>query len=66
MCYNDVQRRHSKFNVKETRAITKYNLCYCWIQQVCLDVPKPMDMNQYWIKRLEVSAYAYSANLCLS
>lgn len=45
--------------------MTKYNLCYCWIQQICLDVPKPMDINQYWIKRLEVSAYAYSANLLM-
>lgn len=41
----------------------QYNLSYCWIQQICLDVPKPMDMNQYWIKRSEMLAYAYSTTL---
>ena len=52
-----------KIQCKKTRAITNYNLSYCWIQQICLDVPKPMDMNQYWIKRSEMSAYAYCTNL---
>lgn len=48
---------------KKKKAITKKILSYCWIQQICLDVPKPMDMNQYWIKRLEMSPYAYCTNL---
>ena len=54
--------KNSMQKKKKTRVTTKYNLSYCWIQQICLDVPKPMDMNQYWIKRLEMSAYAYYTN----
>ena len=50
-------------SMQKKKSNNKKNLSYCWIQQICLDVPKPMDMNQYWIKRLEMSAYAYCTNL---